>query len=195
LNFPRLAGFVTLLFLCGCQAPQSPGPTGEHTQPSPPEKKSFDIATRNNALALLDQLLNEEKNLSKILIIKRESVDLNRLVKNISEEAGEGAKMLEALAKKDPDIKLAGTDLPRGEAATRKAISKTKEHTLLLSKGPEFQFQILLTQAEALNYGAHLALVAAENEPEPARAQDFSRLSAQLTQLLGQVLAMLRTGG
>ncbi len=167
----------------------------QHTRAALPEKRSFDIATRNNALALLDQLLNEEKNLSKILIIKKESADLKRLVKNISEDTGKEAKLLEALAKKDPDLNLAGIDLPRGEVAARKAISKTKEHVLLHSKGQEFQFQILLTQSEALNYGAHLALVAAENEPEPTRAQDFSNISTQLKQLQEQVLGMLRAGG
>ena len=166
-----------------------------HIAPPPTGKKTFDITTRNNSLALLDELLNEEKNLSKILIIKRESAGLNRLVKNISEDSDKGAKMLKTLAKKDPDLNIAATDLPRGEAATRKAIAKTKEHALLHTKGPEFQFQILLTQAEALNYGAHLALVAAENEPEPSRAREFTDLSKQLEQLHEQVLAMLRSGG
>jgi hypothetical protein len=79
-----------------------------------------------------------------------------------------------------------------GEVAARKAISKTKEHTLLHSKDAEFEFQLLLTQVEALNYGAHLAMVVAENEPNADRTRDFLRLSSQFRELNEQVLAMLR---
>jgi hypothetical protein len=144
-------------------------------------------------LALLDELLNDEKNLSKILIIKRESPDLKRLVKDISEAAGKGAKLLKTLAKEDSGLELARTDLPPGEQAARKEISKTKQHQLLHSKETEFEFQLLLTQDEALNYGAHLALVAAENEPQPGHAREISALAAQLRGLLERVLEMLRT--
>ena len=154
--------------------------------------KPMDALTRNNSLALLDELLNEEKNLSLILLIKRESVELNRLVKNISATAGRGAKRLQALMKRDPTLQLPGNGLPPGEKATREAIAKTKQHALLHSKGAEFEFQLLLTQAEALSYGVHLAQVAAENEPQTERAREFSNLSAELDQLYEQVLALLR---
>lgn len=58
-----------------------------------------------------------------------------------------------------------------------------------------FEFQLLLTQAEALSYGLHLAQVAAENEPQTERAREFSSLSAELEQLYEQVLALLRKKG
>src|SRR4051794_16832182 len=107
--------------LCGCQSlrPRTVAPT--HSERAIVEKKSFDAATRNNALALLDDLLNDEKNLSKILIIKRNSVELKNLIKNISETAGRGAKRLKSLAENDPGLRLSATDLPPGEQATRKA--------------------------------------------------------------------------
>ena len=188
----KLVALLALCGFCGCQSPQPRTATPERAKPAVFAKKSFDPATRNNSLALLDELLNEEKNLSKILIIKRESRELNRLVKHISEAAGNGAKLLKSMAKKDPGLQLAGTGLPPGEQAGRKAISKTKEHLLLHSKDAEFEFQLLLTQAEALSYGVHLAEVAADNEPQRDRAREFSSLSAQLKQLHEQVLAMLR---
>jgi hypothetical protein len=62
----------------------------------------------------------------------------------------------------------------------------------LHSKDAEFEFQLLLTQAEALNYGAHLAVVAAANTPQTAHAREFSGLSAQLKRLYEQVIARLR---
>jgi hypothetical protein len=180
--------------LCACQSPKNPDVKPEAAQSSAPEKKGFDLATRNNALALLDDLLGDEKNLSKILIIKHNSADLGRLVRDISKTTGGGAKMLEAVAKSEPGLDLKATGLPPGEAATRKAISKTKEQVLLHSKDAEFEFQLLLTQVEALNYGAHLALVAAENEPDATHTREFLALGAQLRGLEDQVLARLRMG-
>jgi hypothetical protein len=188
----KIAALILLLGLCGCRSVHRENGTLKHAGPAPTGKKSIDIQTRNNAIALLNDLLNEEKNLSKILIIKRESPDLKRLVKDISETADDGAKMLKSLAKKDRGIQLATLGLPPGEVAARQAISKTKQDLLLHTKGAEFEFQLLLTQMEALSYGTHLALVAAENEPQPERAQEFSKISGQLKQLEERVLTRLR---
>jgi hypothetical protein len=157
-----------------------------------PEKQGPKLQTRNNALALLDDLLNDEKNVSKILIIKHNSDELGRLVKDISRITGDDAKMLEAFAKTVPGLNLKQFDLPPGEFATRRAISKSKEQILLHSKDAEFQFQLLLTQVEALNYGAYLAMVVAENESQVDRTQEFLRLSAGLRDLHERVLAMLK---
>ena len=191
-HFIKIAALIVLIGLCGCQSGQRADEAPKHVRPAPTSKKPFDIQTRNNAMTLLNDLLNEEKNLSKILIIKRESSDLKRLVKDISETADNGAKMLKLLAKKDPTIQLATLGLPPGEVAARQAISKTKQHLLLHTKGAEFEFQLLLTQTEALSYGADLAMVAAAHEPQPERAQQFSQLSDQLKQLEERVLTRLR---
>ncbi len=157
-----------------------------------PEKSNVNLPIRNNAMALLDDLLNDEKNVSKVLIIKHNSDELGKLIKDISEVAGQGAKSIDELAKNEPGLDLKRLDLPPGEAATRKAISKTKEHLLLSSKDTEFEFQLLLTQSEALNYGASLAMVVAECENQPERTREFLRLAAQMRDLDERVLAMLR---
>lgn len=160
--------------------------------PATSEKKTLDPSTRNNALALLDDLLGDEKNLSKILIIKKHSDKLAMLLKTISKTAASGAELTESIAKSEPGLDLKNTALPRGEIATRKAIAKAKEQVLLQSKGSEFEFQLLLTQTEALNYGANLAVVIAENESRPENARRFLMLSSQLRDLHEQVLAMIR---
>jgi len=156
------------------------------------EKKGVGFQTRHNALALLYDLLSDEKNLSKILIIKHNSDELGNLVKDISKTAADGAKVLESLAKEEPGLNLKATDLPPGEVVTRKEISKTKESILLHSKDEEFQFQLLLTQVEALNYGSHLAMVVAENESQADRTREFLRLASELRALHERVLVMLR---
>jgi hypothetical protein len=184
----------TLLLLgaaCGCQRFHPKVAANERSAANESSKK-FVISTRNNALALLDELLNEEKHLSKLLLIKRESTELNRLVKDISEAAGAGADQLKALKKSDPAFAQAATALPMGEKATRESIAKAKQDLLLHASGAELEFQLLLTQAEALNYAAHLALVAAENEPRPEQAREFFTLSLRLKTLHGRVLVMLR---
>ncbi len=187
---------MTALFLvcilCGCQSARQSADASPPAGPASPEKPGSNLQTRNNALALLDDLLGDEKNVSKVLIVKHNTDALGILIKDISKTAGDGATMLEALAKTEPGLNLKATDLPPGEAATRKAIAKTKEHLLLHSKDEEFQFQLLLTQSEALSYGAHLALVVAENESQAGRTQEFLRLSAQLRELHERVLVMLR---
>jgi hypothetical protein len=186
---------ICLCSLCGCQLfrPKSEAP------PDPPAtevstNKTIDLPTRNNALALLDDLLNDEKNLGKVLLIKHHSEQLGKLVKDISAAAGQGAKMVDSMAKTTPGLDLKQVDLPQGETATRKAISKSKEHMLLHSADAEFELQLLLTQVEALNYGANLAQVAADNESDPERVRQLSALSAQLKDLDENVITALRIG-
>ena len=186
---------VAFAFLCGLTACQSPPHAGPDSQPptSGTPRNNADLAVRNNAFALLADLLNDEKNLSKILLIKFESPEVDRLVTQISKTANEGAKVLESISKAEPNLAPSALALPPGEQATREAIAKTKKHQLLHTKGNDFEFELLLTQVQALNYGAHLASVIAANEPQPERAQQFANLSAQLTQLYGEVITLLRT--
>jgi hypothetical protein len=186
-KFPAM--FLVLL-LCGCQSFKSTN--GKTQAPNATETNNANLPIRNNALALLDDLLNDEKNVSKVLIVKHNSDELGALIKSISETAGSGAKMLEEFSKSAVGIDFKRLDLPPGEAATRKAISKTKEHLLLSSKDEEFQFQLLLTQVEALNYGAHLAMVIADSETDPSRTREFLRLGSQLRELRERVETMLR---
>jgi len=188
----RNLSFLPLLFLLvvtGCQASR---PISITAKPASIAGKSADSAIRCNALALLGDLLGDEKHLSKILIIKRESTELNRLVKDISQTAGSGADLVEATAKSEPGLDLSRTDLPVGELATRKAIAKTKQHLILHNQNEEFEFQMLLTQSQAMSYGAHLAAVIAENTPNPERSKEFSLLAIHLEQLQERALVLLR---
>ena len=155
-----------------------------------PDKSKIEV--RNNAASLLADLLGDEKNVSKILIIKRNSAGLGRLIKAISKTAGNGAEQLETLAKNDTTLNLHALQLPPGEIATRAAISKTKEHELLFSSGEKFELNLLLTQTDALDYGSHLAKIAAENSSSPEQQRKFHSLDVALNALLQQVVAKLR---
>jgi hypothetical protein len=151
------------------------------------------IRIRNNASSLLEQLLDQEKNVSKVLIIKHGSRELSGLIKAISSAAADGAKRLKGLAQDDSTLDMTRQDLPVGEKASRDAISKTEVHDLLLSSGADFEFTLLLTQAQALNYGSHLAKVAADNSADPEEVDALLTMSRTLDQLLTQVKAMMRS--
>jgi len=189
-----MLGMFALLSLCACQSREPQTRATSETSNPVAQNRKIDSVARENALALLDDLLNDEKNLSKILLIKRHSDRLAKLVEDISKTSKQGVESLEAIAK-EQGINLKQLALPPGEKATREAISKSKESTLLHSKDEEFEFQLLLTQVEALNYGAYLAEVVAENEPQREPASRFSKLSAELQGLHERVLEMLRGRG
>jgi hypothetical protein len=145
----------------------------------------------DHGYALLFDLLGDEKNVSKLLIIKRERAELRELIKEISHRSASAHKELEAFAQADKRLNLKDRGLPGGESKTRESISKARGKQLLGDKGKEFELHLLLTQNEALTYASHLAAVIAAGEPNPARAQFLRELSHSLAQLQERVVAML----
>ena len=99
---------------------------------------------RVNSYSLLYQLLEQQKNVSKLLIIKRERADLKRLIKSIASASAAGAKTLEKFAKED-GLPLKQSSLPPGEAATREAIADTRTKELLAASGDDFELSLLMT--------------------------------------------------
>jgi hypothetical protein len=151
------------------------------------------LVLRNNAASLLDQLLDDEKGAHYILLINGHREELQQLIKKISATADAGAGELAVMAKTDPALNLHALDLPAGEKATRAAIETTQEHELLFTSGADFEFTLLLTQADALSYGWHLAQIAADNSSDPAEAKAFTALSASLQDLYKQTVALMRS--
>ncbi len=149
------------------------------------------VALRNNAASLLYKLLNDEKNVSKILIIKQDRKELHQLINAISTTTGDAAKRMTELAETDPSLNLQSLELPSGEKAARDAIAKTKEHELLFSSGKEFEFRLLLSQAQAMSYGSHLAKVTAENSDLPDEKKAFQSLEVALNDLYQQVVTLM----
>lgn len=182
---PRmLAGmFLVACVLTGCQSPKSRAPVASGAA----------TAARNNCYSLLHQLLEDEKNVSLLRFIKREEDDVKKLVNKIAADAAVGATLLEEFARHDPSIRLDDFRLPPGEAATREAIAATKKQELLGQKGDAFELGLLLTQAQALSYGWHLAKVAGANESQPDRARALAGLSEDMENLYHDVVRLLRS--
>ena len=182
LNLPLLTAVLSVAcILSGCQSPKARTPSGG----------SVPQSTRNNCYSLLHQLLNDQKNVSLLRFIKREQEDVKTLVKKIAANSATGAKLLEEFARHDPSITLDDIRLPPGEAATREAIASTKKMELLSQTGGEFELSLLLSQAEALSYGSHLAKVASESEFHPDRARALAGVSEDKATLYHEVFVML----
>jgi len=178
--------FITAVGLaCGC----AQLPVTQPAQPAP--KTTVEYATRDNAGSLLRELLDDEKNVSKVFIVK-EGKQVEPLVKLIAATSASQEASLDALTNADRTLNLRASNLPPGERAARDAEAKTKERELLFSKGPHFEFNLLLTQAEALNYGWHLAKVAAENS-SGSESDTFKDIGKTMRQLYEQTVSEMRT--
>jgi len=141
--------------------------------------------------ALLFDLLGDEKNVSKLLIIKRERPELRDLIRDIAQRCGQAHEELERFAKVDPALNLKTNGLPAVEIGTRNFIGKTKAKQLLTESGKEFELRLLITQHEALTYGSHLAATIVKSETNAERAQFLRRLSSDLEVLENRVTSML----
>jgi hypothetical protein len=194
----RIKGLLLLgvVMICGCARFQnSAPPVAAGTAPAPTALSPADerkLDERNNAVSLMYDLFQDEKNLDKILIIKHGSPEFDGLIKAIALTTHDSGTRLEQMAAADPALRLHALELPAGEKATRAAIAKTEQHELLFSSGNNFQFQLLLTQVDALSYGWHLAMIAAENSTQPADVRAFNEVSVALANLHEQVVTMLK---
>lgn len=155
--------------------------------------KTERTTTDHHGYALLFALLNDEKDVSKLLVVKRERPELRELIKAISDTAARGHRDLENFAKTDRSINLHKQGLPPAESAARASIARAKTKELLTDGGKEFEVQLLLSQSEALTYGAHLAEAIAKAESNPARGKSLQQLAADLGQLQRKVMTMLVT--
>jgi len=183
-------GLAGLLWLGGCAAPQI-GHSRRMGSSAPASGEAAKVELRNNAASLLRDLLDDEKNVSKVFVIKNGG-DVKALVKLISAAAEANEKQLLQLTNDDPGLNLYALELPPGEKAVRDAIAKSKEHDLLFTSGPQFEFNLLLTQAEAQNYGWHLAQVAGENSSRSEEVAVFKRISETMEHLYEETVREMR---
>jgi hypothetical protein len=180
-----LVGGLLAGVVCGCSSVRSTASTASPATPT-------DLQIRNNAASLLSDLLDDEQNVDKVLIVKSASPDVEALIKLIAANAATGKRELAEMATNDPALNLQVMDLPPGETAARDATAKSKEHELLFSKGVNFEFNLLYSQAEAENYGQHLAAVAAKNSVRPDEQHLFETISKTMEQFDKQVLDEMR---
>jgi hypothetical protein len=180
-----MGGFLAGV-LCGCASTHSVSLTASSDKPTK-------LQIRNNAASLLDDLLDDEQNVDKVLIVKSASPDNTALIKLIAATAATHKRELDEMATNDPALNLQAADLPPGEMAARDGSSKADEHALLLSTGVNFEFNLLFSQAQAESYGQQLAAVAAKNSERPEEIHTFETISQTMKRLDLQVETAIRT--
>jgi hypothetical protein len=178
-----LPSVLAICLLAGCQT----------AEPKTVAAHAPTVAFRNNSYSLLHQLLDEQKDVKWLSVIKWEDPEVKPLIKKIAVTSKNDAEILEAFAKSDPSLSLDAIDLPPAEVATRAAIASSKKDALLGQKGDAFELTLLLSQTEALSYAWHLAKVAAKSETRPERVRALTDISDEMEQLYGQVFALLRS--
>jgi hypothetical protein len=174
---------------CGCALLHSSSEEAP-TQAIPSPTNSI---TDHHGYALLFDLLGDEKNVSKLLIIKRERPELRELIRAISDSAGHAHARLQEFAKADRSLNIKDQGLPAAEIEARKDISKERGKELLTESGKDFELRMLLSQNEALTYGAHLAGVAAKAETNQQRANFARQLSNDLAGFQRRITTMFAT--
>ena len=147
---------------------------------------------RNEGYSLLYQLLSQESDAAKILIIKHADPPIADVIKKIANTCGQAKKELELFHEKDRHLNLEMTHLPEIEQKTRAAIESTVTKQLLFSSGKKFEVRFLFTQAEAMNYAAHLAQVLHDQEDNPVRKEFLAALSERCTTLHDRVMGLLK---
>jgi hypothetical protein len=147
---------------------------------------------RNEGYGLLYQLLGQESDAAKLLMIKHADPPVADLIKEIANTSGQAKKTLDQFHGKDRHLSFEMTNLPQIEQKTRAAIESTVTKRLLTSSGKKFEVRFLFTQAEAMNYAAHLAKVLHDQEDNPDRKNFLARLSERCTALHDKAIDLLK---
>ena len=147
---------------------------------------------RNEGYSLLYQLLSQESDAAMILIIKHTEPPVTDIIKEIASTCDQAKKELDLFHGKDRHLNLEMSNLPQIEQKTRAAIESTVTKQLLFSSGKKFEVRFLFTQAEAMNYAAHLAQVLHDQEDNPVRKEFLAALSERCTTLHDRVMGLLK---
>ncbi len=170
------------LALAGCATVQEVLPTRAWHQ----------ARVRNEGYSLLYQLLSQESDVGKILIIKHADPPVANIIKEIATACDQARKELDLFHEKDRHLSFEMANLPEMEQKTRAAIQSTVTKQLLMSSGKTFERRLLFTQAEAMNYAAHLAQVLHDQESDPLRKKFLDALAQRCTTFHDQVVDLLK---
>ncbi len=155
------------------------------------KEKPFSTSELSEGYALLYDLASREKNVSKVLIIKKDTPQLKAVIKEIAEFSKQTANELELMAKSDKAIDLKTTNLPRLENKTREMIDSETGKALLKSHDAQFEFKLLQSQVEGTNYASYLAKALAEVESNAERKTFLLKTASGFSALHDKVYQMI----
>ena len=173
---------VCALTVTGCSTVQKVLPTAAWRE----------FRVRNEGYSLLYQLLSQESDAAKLLIIKHADAPIADIIKEIASTCDQARKELELFHKNDRHLNLEMPHLPEIEQKTRAAIESTETKQLLFSSGKTFEVRFLFTQAEAMKYAAHLAKVLHDQEADPLRQKFLATVAERCTTLHDRAMRLLK---
>lgn len=180
----RFALLAPVILLIACEGFMS----GEMLNPLSGEAKA-----RSRGYALLHSTVDELSQVDKVLVIKDAEPQVADLLKAIAQFSGDCRDKLQTFAAEDPSLRFNDDGLPNAEASTRNAIASATQKQILFSSGREFEFNILLTQHQALNYITHLAGTLSEQDSHEDRRQYLTHLAGESNALRQRVIALLQS--
>jgi len=163
------------LLIAACAAPPRPPATGA-------------VASEGHALAW--RLFSENREVAGVFVIKGAPAETEALVREIAATSAAIAEELERQARQ-AGWSLDRTGLPLAEEAARARIRAETSRALLAAFGASFERRLLLTQVEALGYGAALLAVVAEVETDPLRRRSLEERQQEVERLRTRVVRRL----
>lgn len=150
-------------------------------------------ADPNSGYAILYSLVSVQKSSDKILIIRKVSPEVNALIKEISELAGELDAQLKQIAKDDPSIKLDAVVLPKTEVLQRESAQLERAKQFLTMTGKPFERLLLLTQSGVLTTERHVTRVMGDEEKNPQRKIFWMNAQQRFDQIYDKFVALLES--
>jgi hypothetical protein len=137
-----------------------------------------------SSYSMLWNLIDKEKDLDKVLLIKDASPAVEKRLKAITvafvrlQEGWPGAGL------PDPDgLPELERVLPTAEYATRLSMEKAATRAILAARGKKFEWEILMSQEKGLGYAAHL-LRNLEQQETNGKRRGFLRKQAEIMKML-----------
>ena len=136
----------------------------------------------------------QEKNVSKILLIKKKAPAFDKLIKDISKTADDGEKHLDRFAKDNPTLDLHQTRLPPGEVAARRSpVLKRKNIRFSLPRTRRLSSICCSRRCAGRSITDRTSPASQRrNSTIPGEEREFNSLESDLNGLYVQVIAEMR---
>jgi hypothetical protein len=145
----------------------------------------------NEGYSLLYQLMSDESDVSKMLIIKHADEPVAGAVKEISAACRAAKSRMDDFPKADVRIEFNVPDLPSVEQESRDLDSSIEEKELLFSSGKTFEVRLIYSQAQAMEYGEVLCKALAAREDDAGRKAFVTDLAKQCADFRDRLLELL----
>ena len=151
-------------------------------------------ALLNQGYSLLYADVSDLRFADKLLLVKLESDDTDRMVSDIANYASQLTKQLEVLPRRYPSLRIDLEPLPDVEARKLRVVKKARILSfapIFGRSGPEFERTLLLSLSAVLNQLRFMCQVIAEEESDAERKKQMNQAEESLSKRYWQTLDLL----